>query len=134
MRIQITRTTKQSRQTLGILEVLDENNKCLFRCFTLELPFLSNRSKISCIPTGTYDVEKRTSEKYGEHFHILNVPNRDMILIHNGNYYTQILGCILVGKNLVDLNKDGFKDVTESKTTLKKLVAIMPQTFILRII
>lgn len=134
MLLRITRTIKQTKQTLGKLEVLNDKGDVVFNCFTLELPYLSNRQKISCIPTGVYDVEKRFSDKYGSHFHVLDVPNRDMILIHNGNYYTQILGCILVGKDLIDLNKDGLKDVTESKKTLEKLSKLMPHNFKLYII
>jgi hypothetical protein len=100
---------------------------------TLELPDRGNQKKISCIPKGSYDVVKRKSAKYGDHFHVLNVPNRDFILIHHGNYYTDILGCILVGKGLADINGDGNLDVTSSKQAMKELNAALPSAFKLEI-
>ena len=95
----------------------------------MELEYNDNKKRISCIPPGTYIVKKRTSEKYGQHFHITNVPNRDYILIHGCNYSRQLLGCIGVGDAHVDLDKDGLKDITNSKKTLAKLYSIMPDEF-----
>ncbi len=94
---------------------------------------MNNKRKVSCIPKGTYTVVKRKSPKYGSHFHITNVPNRDMILIHLGNYFTDILGCVLVGKALTDLNKDGYHDVTSSKDTMKSLLGLLPDEFELKV-
>ena len=74
-------------------------------------------------------LKKRTSDKYKEHFHITDVPNRDFILIHNCNYSRQLLGCIGVGASFVDLDSDGLKDITDSKKTLAKLYEIMPNEF-----
>jgi len=121
-KIIITRTTNEDRQTLGVLKYKN------FTCFTLELPWKNNQNDVSCIPKGTYKVSKRNSLKYGQHLHILDVPNRTFILIHSGNYYKQIQGCVLVGDSLTDLNKDGYKDVTNSKKTLEKLLSILPNS------
>lgn len=126
--------TDCNKQTLGILFVMDELNRIVFDCFTLELPNFGNKKKVSNIPIGKYKVVKRTSPKYGNHFHILDVPNRDYILIHQGNYYTQIEGCVLVGKELKDINKDGLKDVTNSVATMKILNDLLPNEFELEII
>src|SRR5690606_27726153 len=137
MRLVIERFRTQfdcDKQTLGIMFVVDELNRIVFDCFTLELPDFSNKKKVSNIPKGKYDVVKRNSPKYGNHFHILNVPNRDYILIHQGNYYTQIEGCVLVGKELEDINKDGLKDVTNSVATMKKLNDLLPDKFVIEII
>ncbi len=71
----------------------------------------------------------RTSQKYKRHFHVTNVPGRSYILIHPGNYHTQILGCILPGKSLVDIDGDGYRDVTSSKATLNKLLELAPDGF-----
>lgn len=114
-------------QTLGEFSIEGSD----FKGKTIELEYNDNKRRISCIPAGTYTVVKRTSQKYGMHFHITNVPNRDFILIHSGNYSRQLLGCIAVGDSFVDLDKDGLKDITNSKTTLKKLVEIMPNEFLL---
>ena len=110
MRIEIKRITEGEKQTEGVLTVFqscgDGTEEKVFQCYTLELPWLDNKARISCIPKNIYNVEKRTSTKYKEHFHILDVPNRSYILIHNANYVTQTLGCVLVGKTLTDINND----------------------------
>ena len=116
------------RQTLGRMIAIRNNTEVL-NCKTLELPWLNNQKKISCIPKGKYHVVKRTSQKYGNHFYVQNVPNRDMILIHAGNYVTQTEGCILVGDSFTDINGDNLRDVTNSKATLAKLYDLMPDEF-----
>ena len=121
-KITITRTINEDKQTLGVLKYKN------FTCFTLELPWKNNQNDVSCIPKGIYKVSKRNSSKYGEHLHILDVPNRTFILVHSGNYYKQIQGCVLVGDSLIDLNKDKYKDVTNSKKTLEKLLSILPNS------
>lgn len=129
--VKITREDENTKQTVGTLTVYDGNME-VFSCKTLELPWRNNQRNISCIPAsnGTpYTVVKRWTEERKDHFHILNVPQRSAILIHSGNYYTHTLGCVLVGKDLTDLNKDGYADVTNSKVTLNKLTEILPDTF-----
>jgi hypothetical protein len=74
---------------------LSENDN--FICYMLELPWKNNQRQISSIPTGTYDVIPRTSPRYKNHFHLLNVPNRLFILIHVGNYPKDTNGCLLPG-------------------------------------
>ncbi len=126
--VTIKRIEYTDKQTLGLMYF---NGKEIAK--TLELADKNNAPKISCIPKGTYNVVGRYSQKYENHFHITNVPNRSFILIHNGNYHTQILGCILVGKAHLDINKDGYKDVTASKDKMKELLALLPQQFTLTI-
>lgn len=128
MKVLLKRFIHEDKQTLGDLYVKDGDEE-VFSCKTLELPWLDNQVKISCIPEGEYKVEKRNSPKYGDHFHIQDVPGRTYILIHHGNYYTDILGCVLVGKIHTDINNDGLRDVTSSKDTMKKLNQILPDEF-----
>jgi hypothetical protein len=45
-----------------------------------------------------------------------------------------ILGCILVGTGLADINKDGKLDVTNSKVAMQKLLDKYPKGFDLEII
>jgi len=131
--VRINRFEQDERQTLGDLMVMKED-AVIFACKTLELDWQNNEVKKSCIPTGKYRVLKRYSEKYGCHFHILDVPDRSYVLIHIGNYHTQTEGCILVGKSHIDINKDGYRDVTASKDTMKELNDILPDSFNLTII
>ena len=133
MKAILNRTLSQDKQTLGTLELFDDTNKKIFECKTLELPWLNNKKQKSCIPKGNYTVVTRKSPKYGSHFHVINVDNRDMILIHSGNYFTDILGCILVGDSLKEINKDGYLDVLNSKITLSKIVKLASSGFTLKI-
>jgi len=128
-KLKLIRLEETQEQTLGYLFDGLEKLAC-----TLELAYKENKFQISSIPKGNYCVKRRWSQKYGNHFHILDVPNRDYILIHAGNYYTQILGCVLVGNHHVDINKDGYKDVTSSKNTMKKLIDSLPNDFELEIV
>lgn len=130
--VQIKRTVHGTRQTLGELTVY-LGQQVVYQCKTLELPWLNNAPQKSCIPAATYKVVKRRSPKYGDHFHILEVPNRSYILIHAANYVKQLLGCIAVGKNHVDINGDGLRDVTNSQNTIKMLNSILPDQFELTI-
>lgn len=132
MKVAIDRLTEGEKQTEGLLTVFLDDKK-IFNCYSLELPWLDNQHQVSCIPKGTYNVEKRYSTKYKHHFHVLDVPNRSYILIHNGNYNWHTKGCILVGKTLTDINKDGLRDTTSSVETLNKLNEILPNTFKLTI-
>lgn len=130
----LTRQVSEDKQTLGTLVLLDAQGKQIFSCKTLELPDKKNQSQVSCIPLGRYQITPRTSSKYGLHFLVNKVPNREAILIHFGNYYTDILGCILVGSAHTDINGDGYRDVTASKVTLNKLLGLAPKGFTLTII
>tara|TARA_R110001606_G_scaffold259390_2_gene407130 strand:+ start:1594 stop:2028 length:435 start_codon:yes stop_codon:yes gene_type:complete len=133
----------RKEQTEGELQIFDEDSGALeFVCKTLELPWLDNQTSISCIPEGHYDVVPRTSQKYKEHLHITDVEGRSLILIHFGNYAgsvnpktgkPDIRGCVLVGKNLTDINGDGIKDITSSKNTFKELMKVAPDGFVLEV-
>jgi hypothetical protein len=135
VQIKITRTYAQE-QTLGEA-TLSIDGIVVLNFKTLELPWLFNQSKISCIPEGNYKIATRTSDKYKRHLHILDVPSRSFILIHQGNYAgsknpetgkSDILGCILVGKHHNDLNGDGIKDITHSISTLKLIMSNIKDT------
>ena len=140
MRLEIKRFVQDHKeQTEGIATIYQDCEDCtsekkVFSFYTLELGWKDNKFQVSCIPKGTYKVEKRSSTKYKNHFHILDVPNRTFILIHNGNYNRHTKGCVLVGKTLSDINGDGLRDVTSSVLTLNKLNDILPNYFDLTII
>lgn len=130
-------------QTEGELEIYNEDTGELeFKCKTLELPYKDNERNISCIPEGFYDVVPRTSQKYGNHLHVTGVEGRSLILIHHGNYagspnprtgLPDIRGCILVGKAHVDITGDNIKEVTSSKATMKALMEVAPDGFVLEV-
>ena len=114
--------------TLGILTYGD------FKCFTLELPWKDNELNVSCIPrTLGYKGEKHKSPANGDVIAITNVHNRTYIQIHSANFLRQLKGCIAVGDSVKFLDGDGLPDVTNSKNTLKKLLAVLPDKFMIEI-
>lgn len=124
--LSMIRTDEQEKQTLGELFVLDPIGNILFQCYTLELPWRNNARKVSSFPPGRYRIKPRSSKRFPRHLHILDVPNRDYILIHNANYVRQLEGCIAVGLKKLDIDGDGLLDVTDSVNTLNKLLKFIP--------
>ena len=130
----LTRLFENDIQTGGFLSVFSfERTKMLFSCKTLELPWKENKEDMSRIFTGIYTWKKY----YSNHFKTIvlrlnDVPGRSMIEIHYGNFIDTVKkqsdGCILVGEEFRDINHDGFKDVTNSKETLIKLVSLLPDS------
>jgi hypothetical protein len=128
----IVRTFDHEKQSIGQMLII-ENNRVLNTFCTLEKPDLDNKQNVSCIPDGVYMVRKRKSPRFGWCFIVEKVPNRSYILIHRGNYYSDIRGCILAGTSFRDINKDGIIDVLNTTNTVKKLLKIMPDRFELTI-
>ena len=123
-KVYLNRYNEEAKQTLGELVY---NGIVVAK--TLELPWRNNERKVSCIARGTYRVIRRYNVKFGHHFWLPQVKDRDMILIHHGNYHFNILGCILAGEQHIDINQDGYRDVTASKPTMRKLVRLLPYEF-----
>jgi hypothetical protein len=134
MKILIERTHTE-KATYGEASVINQNNLVVFKFKTLELPWNDNQRMVSCIPEGTYNVHKMEPNKKRAYFYfwVMNVPGRDAILFHPGNYTRQILGCILPGESFKDLDRDGIIDITDTTRTLKKLTDLMPDIFKLTI-
>ena len=64
-------------------------------CSTIELPWLNNQKRVSCIPEGKYFIRKRYSQKFKWHLEIVNVENRSLILFHPANNaLLELNGCI----------------------------------------
>ena len=116
----LTRVNDNGVQTLGNL-VVYKDNEIIFRCETLELPWRDNKVGVSCVPTGAYNFKRYSSAKFTNVYALPGVPDRSYILVHSGNYYTDIEGCILVGEGYKDINADDEVDVVNSKDTLAKL-------------
>ena len=139
MKVVLTRFIFGEVQIIGELDVITWDAKLgrddiLFKCKTLELPNLDNQQNISCIPRGTYTVRRHISPTFHECFNVCDVPGRTHILIHAGNFYTDIKGCILVGEVFLDITDDGNIDVVKSKRSLKALLRILPTEFEMEVI
>lgn len=67
-------------------------------CQTMELPWLNNARRTSCIKPGHYQLVQHWRAIAGlETLRLLAVEGRDGILIHVANLPKDILGCIAVG-------------------------------------
>ncbi len=110
----LIRDTFTDKSTIGKLYFDGE-----FYGHTLELAWKDNKKRVSCIPKGVYEVKKRHTEeskyKY-QHLHILDVENRELILMHVGNYPKNSKGCILLG------NTRALNFVGESRKAFYKLI------------
>jgi len=124
-------------ETLG--SMYDESGKLL--CKTMELPWKENRSNISCIPEGTYQVVKQPpkEDRPYPYFRFKKVDGRGInpankmstILIHKITYVSGLKGCIGVGTSFADFNKDGVPDMADSTKALEHLHDVLPDEFTL---
>jgi hypothetical protein len=133
MRAAMIRLHGDDVQTIGKLYLFDGMGKVL-ELWTLEPPWKGNARNISCIPEGKYDVRPRRSERFGDHFELMDVENRSYILVHAGNFFTDTEGCICVGLALADINNDQHPDVTRSKAALERLRKYAPNGFSLAVV
>lgn len=122
MKLLLQRTLESEKQTLGIMYLLEKNGNIIDSWKSLELPDKGNKKRISRIPEGSYKASKHKSPRFGDSLWLRDVPNRSEILIHKGNFYYDILGCILIGKDLTYINKDKFLDVTDSSKSIEELM------------
>ena len=136
--------------TLG--QLCDGDN-VIFR--TLEPPNRNNAkdnpntpaNEAGCIPEGEYLCVKRDPKvwakaRFKDNWEIKNVPNKAGVVFHSGNYWFHSQSCILVGKEIKDLNPKNDPKIDKNKrwflsdsgTALKEFYKIMPERFILKIV
>lgn len=89
--------------------------------YTMERPWLGNKPFKSCIPPGLYSCKRRYSEKFGHHWILQDVPGRDLILIHPGNYASELEGCIAPGLSYTYDYHRKCSMVTHSRDAMKVL-------------
>lgn len=126
MEVKLLRMKRSDQGTEGAVIISGE-----FYCYSFELPWRENQSSISCIPPGQYKCEIRKSPKFGETYWVKNVPNRQFILIHSGNwagdvnlgYKSHVNGCILFGKQMGYLQ--GQRAILNSKIQIKIFMNFM---------
>lgn len=92
--------TYHASGTHGVLTFADDT-----RFYTLERAWVNNERRISCIPEGIYKlvmryspiVQRTSGGEYTSGYEITGVKDRDLIMIHVGNYVKDTEGCLLVG-------------------------------------
>ena len=106
-----------------------------FHCFTLELPWLDNKTDVSCVPPNIYEYKKRFSpSKKMVVIELIDVEGRTFIQLHIGNFTKQILGCCLVGMGITYLDTDSIPDLVNSEEALNRLLESCPNTGTIEII
>ena len=95
-------------------------------CSTIELPWKENKSRVSCIPEGRYELRNRYTPRFGNHFVLMNVPGRSYILLHAANdALKEIKGCIASVTILTGEGEGG-----QARSALAKVVSIVYPAFV----
>ena len=122
--VTITRSKSTKKQTLG--KLVAKRNGATFTCDTLELVWDNNKPNISCIPTGTYSVAWTFSPRLMKYtYEIQKVPNRSGIRLHSSSYWSDLKGCISLGKVIKDMNGDNETDLTQSRINIASFETFM---------
>lgn len=96
-----------------------------FMGFIIELPWVNNEKKKSCIPEGIYTLAPRFSDKFNHHLLIENVPGRCLILMHPANNaMKELQGCLAPVTSLTGIGKGG-----SSRLLFQKIISICYQAF-----
>ncbi|EMG6683967.1 hypothetical protein ABS811_000514 [Campylobacter coli] len=136
MKITINRRYTGKTCVIGKFKVLDDDNKILFECFSLEEDKEGLESgKDLRIPEGNYNLKRHSPSRFENTLRsitkknddtMINVYNDDVpssraILIHWGNTYKDTQGCILLG-----LTKDNNNEsVGQSRQACKEFYDLM---------
>jgi hypothetical protein len=105
--------------TDGTNGTLTINNS--FQCYTIELPWVNNLPRLSCIPEGRYELKKRYSPKFKDHLLVKGVPGRSLVLLHPANdALKELKGCIAPVSSL-----DGAGKGSDSRKAFKKLLQLV---------
>lgn len=101
--------------------------------FTGELPWRDNRPGVSCIPEGDYPCRWSVSGRYGHIYGVFDVPDRQYIRLHNGNFcgdrevglLSHVEGCILLGQAFGRIQ--GQQAILLSRPALSQFHAILAE-------
>lgn len=117
--IKLHRYSQDCNQSLSTAVVIDSAKNPLFASISLERGWRDNEKGVSCIPKGVYNVELEWSPKFKQDlWEIKGVPRRSECKFHVSNFWKQLNGCIALGRRPTDIDGDGYRDVTSSKSTM----------------
>lgn len=121
MIVEIIRSWQDEDQTTGTCNVYDNDGRLVFSALSLERGDRNNERNVSCVPTGEYEIRLEWSNRFQQRlWELKGVPGRSECKFHAANYWYQLNGCIALGLDLKDINRDGYRDVTSSRTTMKR--------------
>jgi len=116
----IDRYWGSSKQSSGVIRVIDNECRPLFAAITLERGWQKNLPFISCIPIGNYIIKIEWSEKFQKDlWEIKGVDNRSECKFHVANFWTDLEGCVSLGLKSKKINADEYFDITNSRNTMK---------------
>jgi hypothetical protein len=119
--ILVHRYAQDDKQSSGSCKVLDLNGFPLFSSLSMERGWRNNESNVSCYPIGIYWVELEYSDAFGKDlWEVKGVPNRSECKFHSANYWKQLKGCTALGLEYIDMDADGYRDVTSSGPTMTR--------------
>lgn len=104
--------------TFGILKI----NKQVF-CATLEPPDVANQPFESNIPAQQYFCRLINTPRFGWTYIVEDVPHRDAVLFHAGNWAEDTEGCIMVAQHFGKLKAK--RAVLNSGATFKKFMSAL---------
>lgn len=119
--LRLIRVTEHAGATFGVL-CIDEAPEFL----TVEDAWRSNETKVSCIPVGRYKIIRHKSPRFGNVYKVLDVPEREHILIHAGNTHRDTEGCILLGMQYGKIGSDSA--ILASRSAFLQFMKIMEDT------
>lgn len=115
----LQRHWSDKNQSTGTLLVTDKNGQPVFGSLCIERGDRNNQRNVSNVPAGTYPLVFEYSPRFGRMlWELKGVPNRSECKIHPANRFDQLNGCIALGLKLKDIDKDGYSDVTSSRSTV----------------
>ena len=119
--LRLIRVTEHAGATFGVL-CIDEAPEFL----TVEDAWRSNETKVSCIPVGRYKIMRHKSPRFGNVYKVLDVPEREHILIHAGNTHRDTEGCILLGMQYGKIGSDSA--IVASRSAFLQFMKLMENT------
>lgn len=120
------RVVSNSSHVLGVLSLADRPI-----CFSLELPWLDNLKRRSCVPSGDYTANVEHHKLLGQVARLSDVPERSGILIHSANFARELEGCIAPAMRFD--KEAGVMAGLDSKKALQKIFNLISQRFTLQI-
>ena len=94
MTLRLIRSFQDWSVTLGITRIVGGDRH--MPIYTLENPLRATHHD-SLIPAGVYALKPYSSQRWPDVYQIMDVPGRTSILIHHGNFESDMTGCVLVG-------------------------------------
>lgn len=110
----LVRGFEDHRATLGILSIEGVAHDPFF---TLENP-IRRTPKDSRIPEGMYICSPYSGTKFKDVYLVEDVPGREAILFHWGNFESDTEGCILLGESI--LMNDGRPMIGRSRDSFRR--------------